>query len=116
MNGMCKVFLTVCDMSVTAVFAIVLVLIARLLLRKVPRRFSYYLWIIVAFRLICPYSFTSEISIFNLGIFGGHMTGNQAGQMRQEYLTNREYRVRIMYPGQKVCQVRRMGPGQRVRR
>lgn len=79
MNGMCKVFLTVCDMSVTAVFAIVLVLIARLLLRKAPRRFSYYLWIIVAFRLMCPYSFTSEISIFNLGIFGGHMTGNQAG-------------------------------------
>lgn len=79
MDGMCRIFLTVCNMSVTAVFVIVLVLLARMLLRRVPRRFSYYLWVIVAFRLVCPYSFSSAVSIFNLEIFGGHAAGNQAG-------------------------------------
>ena len=78
MNGICRVFLAVCNMSLTVVFVIALVLLARMLMKKMPRRFSYYLWVIVAFRLICPYSFSSTVSIFNLDVFGGYMTGNQA--------------------------------------
>jgi beta-lactamase regulating signal transducer with metallopeptidase domain len=58
MNGICRVFLAVCNMSLTAVFVIALVLLARMIMKKMPRRFSYYLWVIVAFRLICPYSWT----------------------------------------------------------
>lgn len=84
MNGMYRIFLMVCNMSVTAVFVIVLVLAARLLLRRAPRSFSYCLWILVAFRLICPYSFSSAVSIFSLDVFRGYMTGNQAIWTGQE--------------------------------
>lgn len=84
---MSGIFLMVCNMSVTAVFVIVLVLLARLFLTKAPRSFSYYLWILVAFRLICPYSFSSAVSIFNLDLFGGYMTGNQGMWTGQEELS-----------------------------
>ena len=75
----------VCNMSVTAVFVIVLVLLARQLLVKAPRSFSYYLWILVAIRLICPYSFSSAVSIFNLDLFRGYMTGNQGMWTGQDF-------------------------------
>ena len=84
---MSGIFLMVCNMSVTAVFVIGLVLLARLLLTKAPRSFTYYLWILVAFRLICPYSFSSAVSIFNLDLFGGYMTGNQGMWTGQEELS-----------------------------
>ena len=81
------IFLMVCNMSVTAVFVIVLVLLARQLLVKAPRSFSYYLWILVAIRLICPYSFSSAVSIFNLDLFRGYMAGNQVMWTGQEELS-----------------------------
>ena len=40
MNGICRVFLAVCNMSLTVVFVIALVLLARMLMKKMPRRFS----------------------------------------------------------------------------
>lgn len=84
---MSGIFLMVCNMSVTAVFVIVLVLLARRLLVKAPRSFSYCLWILVAIRLICPYSFSSAVSIFNLDLFRGYMTGNQGMWTGQEELS-----------------------------
>lgn len=69
MNGICRLFLAVADMSVTAGFVILLVLAGRWFLRKAPRRFAYFLWIIVGFRLVCPFSFSSAVSMFNLEIF-----------------------------------------------
>lgn len=50
-------------MSITAGITVVLVLAARLMLKRAPRIFSYLLWFIVLFRLICPVSFTSEYSV-----------------------------------------------------
>ena len=41
-------------MSLTASFVILIVLIFRLLLKRAPKAFSYALWGIVLFRLICP--------------------------------------------------------------
>jgi len=65
-------------MSVTAGFVIVMVLLARQLLKRVPRKFSYCLWLIVAFRLVCPYSIPSGISMFNLEFFRDRAdTGSQ---------------------------------------
>jgi len=55
------------NMSLTAGIAIVLVLLARLMLRKAPKIFSYALWAVVLFRLVCPLSFSSEFSL--LGLF-----------------------------------------------
>jgi beta-lactamase regulating signal transducer with metallopeptidase domain len=53
-------------MSLTAGIVIVLVLVARLPLKKAPKIFSYALWAVVLFRLICPVSFSSQLSVFGL--------------------------------------------------
>lgn len=55
------------NMSLTASIVIVLVLLARLSLRKSPKVFSYALWAVVLFRLLCPVSFSSGFSL--LGLF-----------------------------------------------
>lgn len=54
------------EMSLTASAVILVVLAARLLLRKAPRVYSYALWAVVAFRLICPISFSSQFSLLGL--------------------------------------------------
>lgn len=59
-------FFKVLDMSITASFCVVIVCILRLFLRKAPKIYSYLLWSIVAFRLLCPVSLQSSISLFNL--------------------------------------------------
>ncbi|MGN8969564.1 M56 family metallopeptidase [Intestinimonas sp. HCP28S3_D6] len=59
-------FLTVLNMSITASAAILPVLGARLLLRRAPKVFSYALWAVVLFRLLCPVSPSSVISLYNV--------------------------------------------------
>ena len=56
-------FLSVLNMSITASLVILVVLLVRLLLKKAPKTFSYALWIVVLFRLICPFSFESAIGL-----------------------------------------------------
>ncbi|GGH09565.1 M56 family metallopeptidase [Paenibacillus segetis] len=51
------------NMSITASYVILFVLVTRLLLRKVPKIFSYVLWLVVLFRLVCPFSFESVFSL-----------------------------------------------------
>jgi beta-lactamase regulating signal transducer with metallopeptidase domain len=53
-------------MSLTAGIVIVLVLLARLPLKKAPKVFSYVLWAVVLFRLLCPVSFSSNFSLLNM--------------------------------------------------
>ena len=55
-------FLDMVNMSITASYVILFVLIARLFLKKTPKVFSYSLWALVLFRLICPFSFSSAFS------------------------------------------------------
>ncbi|MDE5893443.1 MAG: M56 family metallopeptidase [Acetatifactor sp.] len=59
----------VLNMSLTASYCILAVLVARWLLRRAPKKYAYLLWLVVAFRLCCPVSFNSPLSLFNLGIF-----------------------------------------------
>ena len=56
-------FLFVLNLSITASWVILAVTIIRFLLRKSPKKYSYYLWAAVAFRLACPVSFSSKISL-----------------------------------------------------
>lgn len=58
-----KLFIDIVNMSLTASYVILFVLAARLLLKKAPKIFSYSLWIVVLFRLICPFSFSSAFSL-----------------------------------------------------
>ena len=51
-------FPQILSMTLTASLVIVLVLAARLALRRAPKIFSYALWLVVLFRLVCPVSFS----------------------------------------------------------
>lgn len=59
-------FTTVLNMSINASFVALAVMLVRFALRIVPKIFSYVLWTVVLFRLICPISFTSDFSILAL--------------------------------------------------
>lgn len=56
-------FLKVLSMSATAAVVILVVLLARLLLRKAPKVFSYALWAVVLFRLLCPFAIQNPWSL-----------------------------------------------------
>lgn len=58
-----QIFLKVLNMSLTASVVIIFVLISRLFLSKLPKIFSYALWSVVLFRLVCPFSFESVLSL-----------------------------------------------------
>ena len=47
-------FSQVLNMSLTASVMIVLVILARLALKRAPKIYSYALWSVVLFRLRCP--------------------------------------------------------------
>ena len=63
---MSSIFKTVLQMSITASYVIAVVIALRFLMRKFPKKYSYYLWSVVLFRLCCPFSFGSVLSIFRL--------------------------------------------------
>ncbi len=56
-------FLFVLNQSMVASFVIVGVLLLRLCLKPAPKKFSYALWAVVLFRLVCPLSFESVWSV-----------------------------------------------------
>ena len=58
-------FLTVLEMSITGSIVILITMLARLLLKKRSKRFIMILWAVVAFRLLVPFSFESQLSFFN---------------------------------------------------
>ncbi len=72
-----KLFVGILNMSLTACIIIPVVIILRFLLRKAPRLFSYILWSVVLFRLICPVSFSAAFSL--LGAF--HAPEAERGQI-----------------------------------
>jgi len=65
---MANLFLTILDMSITASYVILAILVVRLLLKKAPKKYSYALWAVAGFRLVCPVSFQSVLSLFNLSL------------------------------------------------
>ena len=72
------------NMSVTASVAIFFVLLARLLLKRAPKIFSYALWAVVLFRLLCPVSITTGFSL--LGLFDAPVTEATAHTSVVEYV------------------------------
>ena len=69
---MTSVFKIVLQMSITASYVIAVVMLLRLLMRRFPKKYSYYLWSAVFFRLCCPFSFRSILSIFNFSAKRGN--------------------------------------------
>jgi beta-lactamase regulating signal transducer with metallopeptidase domain len=60
---MSELFLYVLNMSLTGSYAIIFVILVRLLLKKAPKVISYALWSVVAFRLLIPFSVESIFSL-----------------------------------------------------
>lgn len=60
---MSTVFLKILNMSITASWLILAVVLVRLLLKKAPKWISCLLWGLVAIRLVCPFSFGSIFSL-----------------------------------------------------
>lgn len=58
-----RIFMEILDMSLQASAVILIVIFARLLLRRAPKIFSYALWSVVLLRLLCPVSIEAPISI-----------------------------------------------------
>ena len=59
-----NIFSAVLSMSAKASIVVLAVLLLRLTIRKAPKIFSYALWLVVLFRLLCPVSFRSSVGLF----------------------------------------------------
>ena len=60
-----NLFSNVLDMSITASYVAIAVIVIRFIIKKAPKSFSFAIWIPVLFRLVCPISFISNLSVFN---------------------------------------------------
>ena len=66
LNDLSQIFLTFLYKNMTVRVVIIAVLLARFLLRKMPKKYSYILWSIVGIRMIFDLPFATNISVFNL--------------------------------------------------
>lgn len=63
-KGSCPdIFLAVLNMSITASYLVLAVIIARFILRKAPKRILCFLWLLVGLRLVVPFSIESAFSM-----------------------------------------------------
>jgi bla regulator protein blaR1 len=63
---MTNLFIIILNMSITASYVALVVIVARYFLRRAPKIFSYILWSAVMIRLVIPISFSSSFSILRL--------------------------------------------------
>lgn len=89
---MTELFKMILSMSLTAVYCIGAVIVLRLLLRRQAKLFSYLLWSVVLFRLLCPFSLSSSYSLLRMDpavvsgkVFSG---GQQAVWQGKGYLSD----------------------------
>ena len=60
---MSQLFIQIVNMSITASWLILAVVITRFLLKKAPKWLLCLLWVLVAFRLVCPFTLKSALSL-----------------------------------------------------
>jgi beta-lactamase regulating signal transducer with metallopeptidase domain len=56
-------FTNILNMSISASYLIIAVIVIRLLLRKAPKNMRCFLWLLVGIRLIFPFSIESVFSL-----------------------------------------------------
>ncbi len=56
-----KLFLEILNMSITASYAILIVVLVRLLLKGSPKIFSYAIWSVVFIRLVSPFTIEAQM-------------------------------------------------------
>ena len=64
------IFAQILKMSLTAGVCIVVVSMLHLLFHRIPRKYLYALWIVVAFRLVCPVSVSTPVGLVLMGNVG----------------------------------------------
>ena len=64
------IFSQILKMSLTAGVCIVVVSMLHLLFHRIPRKYLYALWIVVAFRLVCPVSVSTPVGLVLMGNVG----------------------------------------------
>ena len=73
------IFSQILKMSLTAGVCIVVVSMLHLVFHRIPRKYLYALWIVVAFRLVCPVSVSTPVGLVPMG---------NAGQIGQTSVTD----------------------------
>lgn len=73
------IFAQILKMSLTAGVCIVVVSMLHLLFHRIPRKYLYALWIVVAFRLVCPVSVSTPVGLVLMG---------NVGQIKQTSVTD----------------------------
>ncbi|ROR29170.1 rod shape-determining protein MreC [Mobilisporobacter senegalensis] len=86
MDFLQSLFFKIFYMSITASYIILAILLIRIMIRRAPKKFSYLLWSVVGFRLVCPVSFSSIFSIFNLNLQLRKTMGNNGETIN--YISN----------------------------
>ncbi|MGN0413168.1 MAG: M56 family metallopeptidase [Lachnospiraceae bacterium] len=61
-----ELFVAILNMSLKASVLVVMIVILRLVFKNTPKWIHCFIWILVAIRLVCPISFESNLSFFNL--------------------------------------------------
>lgn len=61
-----QLFLKILDMAVTACPVIIIVLLVRGIMCRLPKKYRYIIWIVVLVRLTCPFAVSSPVSLFNV--------------------------------------------------
>lgn len=82
---MSSLFNSVLNMSITGSVVIAAVIIVRLLMKKLPKKYAYMLWSVVGFRLCIPFSFKGFISIFQFNPIK-EQTGYITDGLRMSYV------------------------------
>lgn len=92
-------FFEILNISLKASIVILIVLFIRYLLRKTPKIYSYVLWIVVVFRLLCPVSIELPISLIpekiNNGIVLKNITDSYVGEHNIYWDSTGEYKAAV---------------------
>ncbi len=78
MNWTGSLFAAVLQMSLTGSIVILLVCLARLLLKRAPKWISYALWAVVLLRLVCPVAVASTFSLIPQSVSDGKILSDWA--------------------------------------
>ena len=81
MDTLTSVFQALLSMALTALPVVAVVLLARFFLRKAPKKYSYVLWLVVAFRLVCPVAPESPV-----GFIRAEAAERQIAEIADDYV------------------------------
>ena len=94
-----SIFSSVLNMSLTASIVIAVICLARLTLKTAPKIYSYMLWGLVLFRLLCPVSFLSSFSLIPDQVSSGEIVSSweddYVGEVQIYHDNRTEYAVAV---------------------